>query len=130
MRSQAIRWIAAPAGVFAACLAAAWFYLSFAFPIVFGASLRCLFAGAEPGACVTDSESLTFWLLAAVSGLASGLGSVLLAVLAAPRFRNVVRALSMLVPPIWWLSLGAWNLADPALLVLVATSVFGGFLVK
>jgi hypothetical protein len=74
---------------------------------------------------------LRFWLLAAVSGgLVSGFASVLLAVLAAPRFRNVVRALSMLVPPIWWLSLGAWNLADPALLVLVATSVFGGFLVK
>jgi len=128
MRYRTLRWLATPAGVALACAAGIWLYLETAFGIGLGAGLRCLFGGKEPGTCATPSETVRFWIWAVASGALSGLASVLLAVLAAPKHRRKVRLIAALAAPLAWLWFFDWDLSDPTALVLMASSLAGGFI--
>jgi hypothetical protein len=126
MQNRVLRWLATPAAIAMACAAGAWLYLVTAFGIGLGAGLRCLFRGDEAGTCITTSESVRFWSWTVASGVVSGIASVLLAVFAAPAHRSIVRFVATLVPPLAWLWFGSWNFADPAAVVLAASSLGGG----
>jgi len=127
MQHRILRWLATPAGIVVACAAGIWLYLETAFGIGLGAGLRCLFSNKDPGTCITTSETIRFWVWAVASGALSGLGSVLLAVLAAPHHKGNVRLIATLVPPIAWLWVCDWDLHDSTAAVLVASSIVGGF---
>jgi hypothetical protein len=125
---EPLRWIATPLGLALGCALGLWLYMSLAWPIGFGAALRCLFSGAAPDTCTTLSEQVRFWVWTVTSGILAGSLSVLLAVTAAPRSRNIVRIVAIIVPPLCWLVLGSWNFYDTALWALVLTSITGGLL--
>jgi hypothetical protein len=128
MQVRILRWLATPAGIAIACAAGFWLYLETAFGIGLDAGLRCAFGGKEPGTCITTSETARFWIWSVASGALSGVASVLLAVLAAPQHRRKVWLIAAIVPPIAWLWFWDWDLNDSTAVVLMLSSLAGGFI--
>lgn len=128
MKHRTLRWLATSTVIALACLAGLWLYIETAFGIGFGAGLRCLSSGKEAGTCMTSSENIRFWAWAFVSAASSGLASVILAVLAAPKHRTKVRAIATLIPPIAWAWFCDWDLSDSTASVLVVSALAGGLI--
>ena len=128
MQRHVLRWLAIPAGIAVACAAGLWLYFETAFSIGVSASLKCLFSTKAADSCTTHFVDFRFWSWAVVSSALSGLVSVLLAVVAAPRQRDKVRLCATLIPPICWLWFFDWDLSDSTAVVLVASAFVGGFL--
>jgi hypothetical protein len=128
MQHRTLRWFATPTAITVACAAGLLLYVETAFGIGFGAGLRCLSGGKDPGTCMTQSENIRFWSWAVVSAASSGLASVLLAVIAAPEHRGKVRLIATLVPPIAWAWFCDWDLSDLIAAVLVASALAGGLI--
>ena len=109
MRISALRWVAVPIALVASYFVAFFLFLKIA--------LSCLHLGARPeGLCSDWWYGNHAWIAAATFGLAIFLGSVLLPVVLAPRFKGAIGAVALAVVVIHTIlefDFWVWSVAVP-----------------